>query len=143
MSISKTSCSKSITKEDLEYKYKKGFSDGAKAVCGLILETLKDQRFDILDNSNNEIALHTINTSIKSVQDRFDKYNNDSRQTNADKIRNMSDEELAELITNMDFDCADYCDSFVSGCAFNCEWLTEPYKKDKEVALKWLQSKAK
>lgn len=139
---------------DLEYKYKKGFSDGAKAVCGLILETLKDQRFDILDNSNNEIALHTINTSIKSVQDRFDKYNNnakdsesccrcDSGQTNADRIRNMSDEELAELITNMDFDCADYCDSFVSGCAFNCEWLTEPYKKDKEVALKWLQSEAK
>ena len=63
--------------------------------------------------------------------------------TNADRIRNMSDEELAELITNMDFDCADYCDSFVSGCAFNCEWLTEPYKKDKEVALKWLQSEAK
>lgn len=25
MSISKTGCSKSITKEDLEYKYKKGF----------------------------------------------------------------------------------------------------------------------
>lgn len=62
--------------------------------------------------------------------------------TNSDKIRNMSDEELAEFITNMDFDCADYCDSFVSGCAFNCEWLTEPYKKDKEVALKWLQSEA-
>ena len=107
MSISRTGCSKSITKEDLEYKYKKGFSDGAKAVCGLILETLKDQRFDIIDNSNNEIALHTINTSIKSVQDRFDKYNNnakdresccrcDSIQTNADRIRNMSDEELAE-----------------------------------------------
>lgn len=67
---------------------------------------------------------------------------NDNKPTNADRIRNMSDEELAELITNMDFDCADYCDSFVSGCAFNCEWLTEPYKKDKEVALKWLQSEA-
>lgn len=76
MSISKTGCSKSITKEDLEHKYKKGFSDGAKAVCGLILETLKDQRFDILDSSNNEIALQTINASIKSVQDRLDKYNN-------------------------------------------------------------------
>ena len=79
MSISKTGCSKSITKEDLEYKYKKGFSDGAKAVCCLILETLKDQRFDILDSSNNEIALQTINTSIKSVQDRLDKYNNNAK----------------------------------------------------------------
>lgn len=60
--------------------------------------------------------------------------------TNADRIRTMTDEELAKFITSMDFDCADYCDSFELGCAFNCERLTDPYKKDKEVALKWLQS---
>lgn len=76
MSISKTGCSYSITKEDLECEYKKWFSDGAKAVCGLILETLKDQRFEILDSSNDEITLQIINASIKSVQDRLDKYNN-------------------------------------------------------------------
>ena len=59
----------------------------------------------------------------------------DSRQTNADRIRNMSDEELVELITgSLNFDCADYCDSFTLGCAFNCN------KKDREMALKWLQS---
>ena len=59
------------------------------------------------------------------------------RQTNADRIRNMSDEELAELITDsMNFDCANYCDSFTQGCAFNCG------KKDGEIALKWLQSEA-
>ena len=61
----------------------------------------------------------------------------DSRQTNADRIRNMSDEELVELITgSLNFDCADYCDSFTQGCAFNCN------KKDREIALKWLQSEA-
>ena len=61
----------------------------------------------------------------------------DSRQTNADRIRNMSDEELAELITgSLNFDCADYCDSFTQGCAFDCN------KKDREMALKWLQSEA-
>ena len=61
----------------------------------------------------------------------------DSRQTNADRIRNMSDEELAELITgSLNFDCADYCDSFTQGCVFNCG------KKDREIALKWLQSEA-
>ena len=78
MGISKTGCSKSITKEDLEHKYKIGFSDGAKAVCSLIIETLKDQRFEILDNKtkNYEIALETINESIKSVEDRLNKYNN-------------------------------------------------------------------
>ena len=59
----------------------------------------------------------------------------DSRQTNADRIRNMSDEELVELITGrLNFDCADYCDSLTQGCAFNCG------KKDREIALKWLQS---
>lgn len=58
-------------------------------------------------------------------------------QTNADRIRNMSDEELAELITgSLNFDCADYCDSFAKGCAFNCG------KKEREIALKWLQSEA-
>lgn len=61
----------------------------------------------------------------------------DSRQTNADRIRNMSDEELVELITgSLNFGCADYCDSFTQGCAFNCN------KKDREIALKWLQSEA-
>lgn len=61
----------------------------------------------------------------------------DSKHTHADRIRNMSDEELAELITgSLNFDCADYCDSFTQGCAFNCN------KKDREIALKWLQSEA-
>lgn len=63
--------------------------------------------------------------------------NYETRHTNADKIRNMSDEELAELITgSLNFDCANYCDSFTQGCAFNCN------KKDREIALKWLQSEA-
>lgn len=58
-------------------------------------------------------------------------------KTNADRIRNMSDEEQSELITgSLNFDCADYCDSFSAGCAFNCN------KKDREIALKWLQSEA-
>ena len=61
----------------------------------------------------------------------------DSKHTNADRIRNMSDEDLAKLITgSLNFDCADYCDSFTQGCAFNCG------KKEIEIALKWLQSEA-
>lgn len=77
MGIRKTGCSQSITKEDLEHKYKEGFSDGTKAVCSLILETLKDQRFEILDSKteNFEIALKTVNESIKSVENRLNKYN--------------------------------------------------------------------
>ena len=68
---------------------------------------------------------------VASIQDY--KFNH----THSDRIRNMSDEELAELITgSLNFDCADYCDSFTQGCAFNCG------KKDREIALKWLQSEA-
>ena len=63
--------------------------------------------------------------------------NYETKQTNADRIRNMSDEELAELIaSSSNFNCADYCDSFTKGCTFNCG------KKDREIALKWLQSEA-
>ena len=78
MRINKTDYSKSITKEDLERKYTSGFADGAKAVCSLILEILKDQKFEILDdkNKNYEIALETINKSIKSVENRLNEYNN-------------------------------------------------------------------
>lgn len=57
--------------------------------------------------------------------------------TNADRIRNMSDEEMAERIaSDPNFDCADYCDSFTKGCALNCA------KKGREIALNWLQSEA-
>ena len=78
--------------------------------------------------------------SFKLIEDLFNivKSNNakkDGKQTNADRIRNMSDEELAELIiTSMDFNCTDYCDSYALSCAFNCD------KEYKEVALKWLHS---
>lgn len=49
----------------------------------------------------------------------------------------MSDKELAGLITgSLSFDCTDYCDSFSNGCAFNCD------RKDRELALRWLQSEA-
>lgn len=61
----------------------------------------------------------------------------DVKATNADMIRNMSDEEMAERIaSSSNFNCADYCDSFTQGCTFNCG------KKGREIALKWLQSEA-
>ena len=89
---------------------------------------------DMLSNADS----HTCNCQHDSnSRDNEPCYRCDSKQTNADRIRNMSDEELVELITgSLNFDCADYCDSFTQGCAFNCG------KKDREIALKWLQSEA-
>lgn len=80
--------------------------------------------------------------SLELIEDLFNivKLTNHTRQTNADKIRNMSDEELAEWLTNM--------------CDF--EKNEEPYKSiynldtehEEEIhdsygdLLKWLQSEA-
>ena len=59
--------------------------------------------------------------------------------TNADRIRNMSDEEMAERIaSSSNFNCADYCDSFSDGCAFRCNRK----ERELELVLKWLQSEA-
>ena len=65
--------------------------------------------------------------------------NYETSHTNSDKIRNMSDEELAQLITgSLNFDCADYCDSFSDGCAFRCN----REERGLALTLKWLQSEA-
>lgn len=64
----------------------------------------------------------------------------ESRQTHADRIRNMPDEEMAKRIASSpNFNCTDYCDNFSYGCAFRCN------RKERELAvtLKWLQSEAK
>lgn len=63
----------------------------------------------------------------------------DIKATNADRIRNMSDEEMAERIAGgSNFNCADYCDSFSDGCAFRCNMK----ERELELTLKWLQSEA-
>ena len=72
------------------------------------------------------------------IDEYFEIVESDKR-TNADRIRNMSDEELAEIITGvLNFDCSDYCDSFSNGCVFRCN------RKERELALvlNWLQSEA-
>ena len=60
----------------------------------------------------------------------------DSRQTNADRIRNMSDEELVELITGLNKECLagiGECDCSAHKTCTNC---------NVEVR-KWLQSEVK
>ena len=59
----------------------------------------------------------------------------DSKQTNADRIRNMSDEELAELLFNKS-----RCDNCFANCndKDNCPSLGSCYSRH----LEWLQSEA-
>ena len=62
--------------------------------------------------------------------------------TNADKIRNMSDEELSEFLTHMNpTNCQD--------CAFSHGWRCQPdsddysdFEKCKEGRKRWLQQPA-
>nr|DAZ47383.1 MAG TPA: hypothetical protein [Caudoviricetes sp.] len=79
---------------------------------------------------------YDLKTVLEFINEYFEIVEND-KQTNADRIRNMSDEEMAKRIASSpNFNCADYCDSFTQTCAFNCN------KKGREIALKWLQSEA-
>lgn len=88
------------------------------------------------DGYNIGYSSYNLKTVLEFIGEYFEIVESD-RQTNADRIRNMSDEELVELITgHLNFDCANYCDSFALGCALNCD------KSYKEIALKWLQSEA-
>ena len=102
------------------------------------ISLIKDLKY-YLDLATKEKA-HTCNCKHNSnSRDSEPCCRYDSRQTNADMIRNMSDEELAEIITGgLNFDCSDYCDSFSNGCAFRCN------RKERELALvlNWLQSEA-
>ena len=60
----------------------------------------------------------------------------DSRQTNADRIRNMSDEELVELITGL----SKHCLAGIGEC--DCSTYETCQNCNVEVK-KWLQSEAK
>lgn len=77
--------------------------------------------------------------SLKTVLGFIDEYFEiveSKEQTNADMIRNMSDEELAGFIIDPDFACGDYCDDYALCCGLTCG------KENKEVVLKWLKSEA-
>lgn len=70
-------------------------------------------------------------------------YTEDKPKTNADRIRSMSDEELAEFLTNINpTNCKD--------CAFSCGWRCHPdrddysdFEKCKEGRKRWPQQPPK
>lgn len=55
--------------------------------------------------------------------------------TNADRIRNMSDEELVEFIDLESPSCSEFCNDFGSGCYFQCK-----HNKGRDILLKWLKT---
>lgn len=63
-------------------------------------------------------------------------------QTNADRIRNMTDEELAELISSGKWACiCPMCEFYgTTDCAFDEDYGTEDKKICAKGVMKWLQS---
>ena len=131
---------KDFTGDYIAAKFKDFFSRviadiDCKGMRGRYEKEIAEMFLKVFDDSEEKISCNCQHNS--NSRDNEPCCRCDNRKTNADRIRNMSDEELAELITgSLNFDCADYCDSFSAGCAFNCG------KKDREIALKWLQSEA-
>ena len=106
-----------------------------KGMCGRYEKEIAEMFLKAFDDSKEKISCNFQRNS--DSRDNEPCRRCDSKQTNADRIRNMSDEEMAERIaSSSNFNCADYCDSFTKGCTFSCN------KKGREIALKWLQSEA-
>ena len=106
-----------------------------KGMCGRYEKEIAEMFLKSFDDSEEKISCNCKHNN--NSRDNEPCCRCDSRHTNADRIRSMTDEEMAERIaSSSNFNCADYCDSFTNGCAFNCG------KKEIEIALKWLQSEA-
>lgn len=60
------------------------------------------------------------------------------KPTNADRIRSMTDEELAELLGTR-FDVASVCENLEDGCWYKCKTHECDYDETKLI-IKWLKS---
>ena len=97
------------------------------------ISLIKDLKY-YLDLATKEKA-HTCNCKHNSnSRDNEPCCRCDSRHTNADRIRNMSDEELAEFIEQISTDS-------METISFGTKEYKEIWER-KETALEWLQSEA-
>ena len=104
-----------------------------KGMCGRYEKEIAEMFLKVFDNSEEKISCNCQHNS--NSRDNEPCCRCDSRQTNADRIRNMSDEELVELITGLSKECLagiGECDCSAHKTCTNC---------NVEVR-KWLQSEA-
>ena len=104
-----------------------------KGMCGRYEKEIAEMFLKAFDDSEEKISCNCQHNS--NPRDNEPCCRCDSRQTNADRIRNMSDEELVELITGLSKHCLagiGECDCSTHQTCTNC---------NVEVR-KWLQSEA-
>ena len=82
-------------------------------------------------DSRYTILREALDMAVKALEDVTDK--NVGKMTNADRIRSMSDEELAEFIKNIKVRAA-FCKTVKNNDAFeelcSAEWLQQPAEED-------------
>lgn len=104
-----------------------------KGMCGRYEKEIAEMFLKAFDDSEEKISCNCQHNS--NPRDNEPCCRCDSRKTNADRIRNMSDEELVELITGLSKHCLagiGECDCSAHVTCTNC---------NVEVR-KWLQSEA-
>ena len=86
-------------------------------------------------DSRYTILREALSMAVKALEDVTDK--NVGKMTNADRIRSMSDEELAEFIKHIKVRAA-FCKAVKDNDAFealcSAEWLQMPAEEDKHEA---------
>ena len=130
---------KDFTGDYIADKFKDFFSRviadiDCKGMCGRYEKEIAEMFLNAFDDSEEKIycnCKHKINSRDNEPCCRCD-----SKHTNADRIRNMSDEELAELLFNKS-----RCDNCFANCndKDNCPSLGSCYSRH----LEWLQSEVK
>ena len=104
-----------------------------KGMCGRYEKEIAEMFLKVFDDSEEKKSCNCKHNN--NSRDNEPCCRCDSRQTNADRIRNMSDEELVELITGLSKHCLagiGECDCIAHKTCTNC---------NVEVG-KWLQSEA-
>ena len=101
-----------------------------KGMCGRYEKEIAEMFLKVFDDSEEKISCNCQHNS--NSRDNEPCCRCDSRQTNADRIRNMSDEELAEFIEQISTDS-------METISFGTKEYKEIWER-KETALEWLQS---
>ena len=129
---------KDFTGDYIADKFKDFFSRviadiDCNGMCGRYEKEIAEMFLKAFDDSEEKISCNCKHNS--NSRDNEPCCRCDSRQTNANRIRNMSDEELAELLFNKS-----RCDNCFANCndKDNCPSLRSCYSRH----LDWLQSEA-
>ena len=132
-----------ISQEIIVDKFKDFFSRviadiDCKGMCGRYEKEIAEMFLKAFDDSEEKISCNCQHNS--NSRDNEPCCRCDSKQTNADRIRNMSDEELAEWLTNM-CDIERHGEPFKSIYNLGTEQEEEIHDSYGDL-LNWLQSEA-